>query len=838
MKKRITALALAFVMVLGMVAVAAGADKAITVTPMTLTINGQQVTPSKSNGADAEVFAYDGATYVPLRYLAELLNLNVEWDPSNPGVASVTGDVTLSAGGDGTYTGTAQGFGGTITATITVSGGKVTVCTLVGDKETAAIGGAALPKLEAQVIAAGSADIDGVSGATMTSGGVKAAVADALSKATGATAAAVKMKPGTYSGSGAGFREYWTIDAKVTVSETEILSIDVDKNSADTVGVFPTAVDLLVPRMIANQSVAVDSITGATASSNGIKTAVTNALKEALKAGGSDESAINAFRTIPAKSSAKETLHTTVLVVGMGGAGTMAALRAAEEMYAKDPSSVDVLAIDKAGRYGGTSSLTADFMAINPKKFKAEYNNGKDYVDAEYLKKDWREYTLGDAKEEMIDLFIDKSGDTLDWMVYDHDLHLAPPTGGLTEGDNMVVKFQYAPNNQGLTVRRTANLAFYDGCVKSYTDMGGKYMLETTGYDYIYDKATNTVKGVKARNDNGTEYEIYADAVIIATGGFAGNAEMEEKYLKNDYYPLKGAWSQCGMTFCEGEMLQSAIDLGAATYSIGMCPVVHLVATPSFLTQFEFHQEDSIQTATNKPLVWTEGDLPMYLGLASNSLAVSTTGERLTNESNIGFNAWKSGSTFYSIYSGSQIQNVADNGLKFPIAGAADRNFGACGNIPAATPIPNAFEVMDAAVEAGIATKADTLEELADKLGMKPATLKATVDTYNGYCKTGVDQQFGKKAESLDAVEGGPYYAITMRSYCYCTCAGLDVNEQLQVLDTSGKTINGLYAAGNDCSGVLYSEQKPYVTYGGAAQGWCYTSGRLAAEAAVANLNK
>ena len=79
MKKRLTALALAFAMVLGTVALAAGAEKTITVSPMTLTVNGQTVTPSKSNGAAAEVFAYDGATYVPLRYLSELLGLTVEW---------------------------------------------------------------------------------------------------------------------------------------------------------------------------------------------------------------------------------------------------------------------------------------------------------------------------------------------------------------------------------------------------------------------------------------------------------------------------------------------------------------------------------------------------------------------------------------------------------------------------------------------------------------------------------------------------------------------------------------------------------------------------------------
>ena len=98
MKKRITAFALATAMVMGTVALAAGTEKNITVTPMTLSINGQVVTPTKSNGEAAEVFAYDGATYVPLRYLSELLGVNVEWDKANPDVAKLASDkITLPA---------------------------------------------------------------------------------------------------------------------------------------------------------------------------------------------------------------------------------------------------------------------------------------------------------------------------------------------------------------------------------------------------------------------------------------------------------------------------------------------------------------------------------------------------------------------------------------------------------------------------------------------------------------------------------------------------------------------------------------------------------------------
>ena len=80
-------------------------------------------------------------------------------------------------------------------------------------------------------------------------------------------------------------------------------------------------------------------------------------------------------------------------------------------------------------------------------------------------------------------------------------------------------------------------------------------------------------------------------------------------------------------------------------------------------------------------------------------------------------------------------------------------------------------------------------------------------------------------------MEGGPYYGIVGSSYCYSTCGGLDINTDFQVLLADGETpMGGLYAVGTDSMGVLFSEAKAYVTYGGAAQGWAYTSGRLAGQ--------
>ena len=148
-------------------------------------------------------------------------------------------------------------------------------------------------------------------------------------------------------------------------------------------------------------------------------------------------------------------------------------------------------------------------------------------------------------------------------------------------------------------------------------------------------------------------------------------------------------------------------------------------------------------------------------------------------------------------------------------------------SIPAGVPMDQAQTVLQAAINAGYVFKADTLEELAGKMGLDPETLTATVEAYNAACEAGEDAEFGKDPKYLKPVKGAPYYGIVGSSWCYSTCGGLDVNEKFQVLREDGLPIEGLYAVGTDSMGVLFSETKAYVTYGGGAMGYAFTSGRL-----------
>lgn len=107
---------------------------------------------------------------------------------------------------------------------------------------------------------------------------------------------------------------------------------------------------------------------------------------------------------------------------------------------------------------------------------------------------------------------------------------------------------------------------------------------------------------------------------------------------------------------------------------------------------------------------------------------------------------------------------------------------------------------------------------------------------YQGYCESGVDEEFGKSKETLvSQINRPPYYAVKADATPYATIAALDVDTDLNVLKPDGSTkVAGLYACGNDSGGVLYTNLEPYAQYGGVALGWAFTSGRLAGANAAA----
>ena len=208
---------------------------------------------------------------------------------------------------DGIYKGSANGYGGKVTVNVTVSKKTMTAIDIVSAPgETDSFFSRAKGVID-EMLTAQSTDVDVVSGATYSSNGIIGAVKNALygTESNNATAASAgnsnaggsapsvskvsesgTWKDGTYTGSGKGFGG--NISVKVTVKDGKITSIDVTSASGETASYFSKAKGI-IPKMISGQTTNVDVASGATYSSNGIITAVRNALSKAGTSSSSTE---------------------------------------------------------------------------------------------------------------------------------------------------------------------------------------------------------------------------------------------------------------------------------------------------------------------------------------------------------------------------------------------------------------------------------------------------------------------------------------------------------------------------------------------------------------------
>ena len=194
---------------------------------------------------------------------------------------------------DGVYEGTGNGNGGEVKVNVTVENGKISDIVLQeGHSETPGIYEMAVDQVIPAIIEAQSTDVDSASGASMTSAGIREAVEDALSKAAAGSADAAEESgsgyaDGVYEGSGTG--NGGEMKVSVTVEGGKISDIVLQEGHSETPGIYEMAVDQVIPAIIEAQSTDVDSASGASMTSAGIREAVEDALSKAAAAAPAEE---------------------------------------------------------------------------------------------------------------------------------------------------------------------------------------------------------------------------------------------------------------------------------------------------------------------------------------------------------------------------------------------------------------------------------------------------------------------------------------------------------------------------------------------------------------------
>lgn len=241
-----------------------------------------------------------------------------------------------------------------------------------------------------------------------------------------------------------------------------------------------------------------------------------------------------------------------------------------------------------------------------------------------------------------------------------------------------------------------------------------------------------TVKGVYAQGKEG-EIQINAKAVILATGGWANNPEMFEKLTAKSYDSVR-VW---GLEGRDGDGINFAVnEAGAAT-----------------------HHPEAVMWHTGA-LDGTDAfsDIPNFTLLMQPTLHVNENAQRYFNEAFTSDftccgNALSSQGSNYVIIDDAYIDHIETVGPWMPMP-----NLGAFAGQP--------FECRDGIESAKGLVKANTIEELAEKLGLDKEALAKTVDNYNKYCKNGVDEEYGKSVRCCSMA------AIIAPSYFQTPCSG------------------------------------------------------------------
>lgn len=304
-------------------------------------------------------------------------------------------------------------------------------------------------------------------------------------------------------------------------------------------------------------------------------------------------------------------------------------------------------------------------------------------------------------------------------------------------------------------------------------DAGVPLWLRTPMTDLVVDDAGRVTGAVVERN--GAPVRVRArHGVVLATGGFDHNQEMRDAHLPS------GARADFSMGSRDntGDGIRAGERIGAALEFMDDAWWMPAVRHPAGATI---------------PLV-SERCIPP-------SVIVSAQGKRFTNESSPYVNF---------------VHDQVEGGhvpAWFVMDAKARSRYPFAQILPGA-PIPDAF------YEEGLVHRADSIAGIAEKVGLPADALSETVDRFNGFARTGKDEDFGRgdsaydryygdptlKNPNMDAIDRAPYYAVRIEVGDLGTKGGLAADEHGRVLRADGTVIEGVYATGNTSSAVMGNE--------------------------------
>lgn len=314
-------------------------------------------------------------------------------------------------------------------------------------------------------------------------------------------------------------------------------------------------------------------------------------------------------------------------------------------------------------------------------------------------------------------------------------------------------------------------------------------------------ETSGRVTGAIFKTDDGYVQVNANKGILLTTGGYAGNATMVRALA-----PIVDRCNTLSYNAPQnlGEGIKAAIWIGAQK-DMDAAPMLFDRGAVKPGEDAGYTSDDMYATFRGTGKQFNLGSQPF--------LKVARDGKRFCNESTpydfcLNAAAEHEGGVWCQIFD----SNLKDDVKRFDTVGCSRQTQ----QLLAKNADKSIDEIYADQLDGGVMFKADTMDELADKLGFTGGAkeaLLAQVDRYNTYFDNQEDEEFGKEAYRLSSLRTPPFYGGWFGGSFLTTVDGLRIDENMRVLDTDNKVIEGLWAAG-DCSGSIFANNYPEYIVG------------------------
>ena len=581
-------------------------------------------------------------------------------------------------------------------------------------------------------------------------------------------------------------------DVSVTLTLTDNVITDCTaKGDEETSGIGSVVIEQFPGEVVEGNTINLDSISGATITSNAFVEAAKAALTEAGL--NPDDYMAKADKTANGETVSYDA---DVVVIGAGGAGMTAAMTAADagqkvvilesqamvggnsaratggmnaaKTVYQDENEFDQAAgVEKtlataAEKYADNETITALAKTVS-EQWAAYQANPTGYFDSvELMELDTMVGGKGINNPELVKTLCEGTADAIDWLDENGiTLHNVSSFGGAS-----VKRIHRPVNEEGKVVSVGAYMIplLQENCEKRGIDI----VLNTT-VDTILTDANGAAVGVSGTDKDGNTVVVNAKSVILATGGFGANLDMVTQYK-----PELAGFMTTNAAGAQGQGIEMATAIGAGTVD---------------MDQIQIHPTVEANTAA----LITEGLR------GDGAILVNANGERFIDEV----------------------------GTRDVVSAAEIAQPGSYSWLIVDQAMVDASSVIQGYIKKGYTKTGATYEELAKELDVDPATFANTMETWNGYVEAKNDPDFGRTSFA-NPLNNGPYYAIKVTAGVHHTMGGVTINSATEVLKEDGTVIPGLFAAGEVTGGVHGANR-----LGGTAVADFVVFGRIAGESAA-----